>query len=216
MDLNPISTWVSALSQEDTSTGPSAYGQVAPKRPTAYVRFPPIADIRWRWHPRLMNFQLRCATEGDVPAMHRVRKSVRENRLSDHTRITEASYLPYIAAGSAWVAETQCGIAGFAAIDPQARSVWALFVRPDFEGAGIGRALHTRLLDWARDCGLKELTLSTEQSSRAAEFYSRSGWTQRSVTSDGEVTFERSIGLKCPPLSAPSGDRCPEWVESRP
>jgi GNAT superfamily N-acetyltransferase len=125
--------------------------------------------------------------------MHRVRKSVRENRLSDHTRITEASYLPYIAAGSAWVAETNNGIAGFGAIDPQARSVWALFVAPGFEGVGVGRALHSRMLEWAREYGLKELTLSTEQSSRAVEFYSRSGWTQRSVTAEGEVTFERSL-----------------------
>ncbi len=140
-----------------------------------------------------MEFRLRCATDADVPAMHRVRKRVRENRLSDHTRITEASYLPYIVAGSAWVAETDDGIAGFAAIDPQARRVWALFVDPGFEGVGIGRALHTRMLDWARESGLKELTLSTQQSSRAVGFYSRSGWTQRSVTEEGEVSFQRSL-----------------------
>ncbi len=126
--------------------------------------------------------------------MHRVRKSVRENRLSDHTRITEASYLPYIVAGSAWVAETNDGIAGFAAIDPQERRVWALFVEPSFEGVGIGRALHTRMLDWARKYGLKQLTLSTEQSSRAVGFYSRSGWTQRSLNDEGEVIFERRLG----------------------
>jgi GNAT superfamily N-acetyltransferase len=125
--------------------------------------------------------------------MHQVRKSVRENRLSDQTRITEPSYLPYIVAGSIWVAEVNDRIAGFAAIDAAASSVWALFVDPDFEGAGVGRALHAKMLAWAQRESLEPLTLTTEQSSRAVRFYSEAGWTQCGVTAEGEVIFERSV-----------------------
>lgn len=73
-----------------------------------------------------MNVRIRSATAGDIRAMHRLRHRVRENRLSETTRINEASYRPFIAAGSAWVAEAEAGMIGFAAIDAPALSVWAL------------------------------------------------------------------------------------------
>lgn len=141
----------------------------------------------------MMNIRIRSATDADVGAMHRLRNSVRENRLAALTRITEASYPPYIAAGSAWVAEAKDGILGFAIIDAPATSVWALFVDPNTEGAGIGRALHLTMLDWARQQGIAHLSLSTEEGSRAVQFYQRAGWTQTAILQDGEVVFERSL-----------------------
>ena len=141
----------------------------------------------------LMKFNIRTATADDVDAMHRLRGRVRENRLSDTAGVNEASYLPYIAAGSAWVAEAEDGIAGFAAIDGPARTVWALFVAPEAEGAGVGRALHIRMLEWAQDQGIGSLTLLTAQGSRAVQFYTRAGWRQIGMTADGEVHFERSL-----------------------
>jgi GNAT superfamily N-acetyltransferase len=126
--------------------------------------------------------------------MHRVRTDVRENRLSTPEKIKEASYLPYIAAGSAWVAETNTGIVGFAVIDASARKIWALFVDPDAEGAGIGQALHQHMMEWARETGLERLSLSTEKGSRAVRFYSQAGWQQSGFTAEGEVLFERSVG----------------------
>jgi GNAT superfamily N-acetyltransferase len=140
-----------------------------------------------------MNVKIRSAAIADVRAMHRLRNRVRENRLSETTMINEASYLPYIAAGSAWVAEASSTVVGFAAIDASARSVWALFVDPDAEGAGIGRALHVRMLDWARRRGIARLSLSTEEGSRAVGFYKRAGWTQTGIVPDGEVFFERTL-----------------------
>lgn len=140
-----------------------------------------------------MNFSIRTAAANDIPAMHRLRSGVRENRLSDPRRISEASYLPYIAAGSAWVAETDAGTVGFAAIDAQARSVWALFIDPNAEGAGIGRALHRRMLEWAREQGIACLSLDTGKGTRAAQFYQRAGWTRAGITDDGSLLFEISL-----------------------
>jgi GNAT superfamily N-acetyltransferase len=140
-----------------------------------------------------MDATIRRATAADVGSMHGLRNRVRENRLSETTTISEASYLPYIAAGSAWVAEARVSLVGFAAIDASASRVWALFVDPDAEGAGVGRALHVRMLDWARQRGIARLSLSTEEGSRAVHFYKRAGWIQTGLMPDGEVLFERSL-----------------------
>jgi GNAT superfamily N-acetyltransferase len=118
---------------------------------------------------------------------------VRENRLSDVSRVTPGSYLRYIEAGWAWVAETEDGIVGFAAIDAASSSVWALFISPGAQGSGVGRALHRHLLEWARDYGLDHLSLTTEPNSRAARFYERAGWTHAGSSADGEIRFERTF-----------------------
>ena len=112
-----------------------------------YVHFRLIADLRLRGHLGVMNFVVRPACFADVPDMHRVRNSVRENRLSDAERVSERSYLPYIEAGAAWVVELKETIAAFAVLDSPAKSVWALFVDPDAEGQGIGRALHEAVVE---------------------------------------------------------------------
>ena len=140
-----------------------------------------------------MGLDIRGAAPADIPAMHGVRIDVRENRLSDARQITEASYRPYIAAGSAWVAEVDGVVAGFAALDPIDASVWALFVDPAAEGCGIGRALHQAMIDWARQKGIPRLSLTTDDGSRAARFYERAGWTRVSAPGAAEARFEKAL-----------------------
>ncbi|HEX8645190.1 MAG TPA: GNAT family N-acetyltransferase [Allosphingosinicella sp.] len=138
-----------------------------------------------------MDFSIRTAAPADVPAMHRLRLGVRENLLSDPGRVQESSYLPYVAAGSAWVAEKDGAIVGFAAADGPDERVWALFVEPDAQGAGVGRALHAAMLAWARGKGLCRLRLATGPGTRAARFYEQAGWTAAGTAPDGELLFER-------------------------
>ncbi len=140
-----------------------------------------------------MNPAVRTAVAADIPAMHRIRLEVRENRLSNPQVISEDSYLPFVAAGSAWVAELHETLAGFAAIDRSARNVWALFVAPAAEGQGVGRALHEAMLDWARQRELGRLWLSTAKGSRAELFYRRAGWEMVGPTASGELRFERTL-----------------------
>ena len=137
-----------------------------------------------------MRFDIRTATLEDVEAMHQLRNAVRENRLSDPASVSANSYRSYIEAGSLWVAETGGRIAGFAAVDRDKESVWALFVGPELEGSGIGRALHRHMLEWALEQGLRRLSLRTERDSRAASFYRRAGWTQIGISPEGEAIFE--------------------------
>ncbi len=125
--------------------------------------------------------------------MHRLRCRVRENRLSEASSVTECSYLPYILDNSAWVAESGGRILGFAALDLRSSSVWAFFVAPEAEGAGIGRALHRHMLDRARDFGVNELWLSTSPGTRAERFYISAGWQKAGLTPAGEVRFQMRL-----------------------
>ena len=139
-------------------------------------------------------FRIRTATLADVPAMHAVRRAVRENALGDSGRITEASYSPFVDAGSIWVAEGPRGrILGFAAVDQGDASIWALFVDPSAEGAGVGRGLHDMTLVWARAAGLDHLRLTTAPGTRAERFYLRAGWVRAGTSSTGEAAFGRGL-----------------------
>lgn len=119
---------------------------------------------------------VRLARAADVPRLIEIRASVRENRLSDPASIAAADYSAFVEGGRCWVWEEQGEVAGFAALDFGAASVWALFVAPAAEGRGGGRALLERLVAEARRRGLAELRLATEPGSRAEQVYRAAGW----------------------------------------
>ena len=79
---------------------------------------------------------LRQARREDIAGMHRVRMSVRENRLRTSV-ITEAHYIPAIEAiGRGWVVEIGGKIVGFAIGNGETGNIWALFVDPEHERCG--------------------------------------------------------------------------------
>lgn len=126
--------------------------------------------------------------------MSAVRLSVKENVLNNPARISAADYTDYLTRrGRGWVAEDAGHIVGFAIVDKQEHSVWALFVHPNFDQRGIGKELHQRLLDWYFAQSAEPLWLSTTPGTRAEEFYRRQGWQQTGRTSSGEVRFELTM-----------------------
>ena len=134
--------------------------------------------------------RLRQATESDIPGMQRVRLAVRENALSDPTRITEADYIAALEKlGRTWVVETSTGIAAFAT-GYRAGSIWALFVHPDHEGQGYGKSLHATVVSWLWSLGHTRLWLTTDVGTRAERFYLAQGWGRCGIVSSGEVRLE--------------------------
>ncbi|AII51108.1 hypothetical protein N008_03805 [Hymenobacter sp. APR13] len=127
--------------------------------------------------------------------MSAVRLAVTENVLRDPALITPADYADYLAQrGRGWVAEAEESgrIVGFAVVDLQQHSVWALFVHPDFDQQGIGRKLHHLMLAWYFAHTPEPVWLSTDPGTRAEEFYRRQGWQATGRTGSGEVRFELS------------------------
>lgn len=135
--------------------------------------------------------QLREAKVTDIPAMSEVRLAVRENPLNTPSLVTEADYVDYLTRrGKGWVAERDGCVVGFAIADLQGHSIWALFVHPEHDRQGLGRALHDTMLRWYFGHTSEPVWLSTAPGTRAEGFYRRAGWRETGRTTSGEVRFE--------------------------
>lgn len=132
---------------------------------------------------------VRQASSADVPAMHRVRMSVRENRLVSR-QLSEQDYIDEIeGTGRGWVIESEGNIVAFAVGNAATGSIWALFVEPGHEGKGYGRRLHDTMVAWLWEQGHEQLWLTTGAGTRAARFYEAAGWRLAGETA-GELRYE--------------------------
>ena len=136
---------------------------------------------------------VRLAEHRDVAAMHVIRLAVRENPLPAMLGIGAKSYVPFVDAACAWVADRDGTVLGFAALDEARSEVWALFVDPNSESGGIGRALHGCLLARAAERHLFPLRLATSADTRAVAFYRRAGWHETGRDRHGQVLFEIQV-----------------------
>ena len=122
--------------------------------------------------------------------MHRVRMSVRENRLTSGV-ITGGDYVAALEQhGHGWVIEDEGAILAFAVGDARDGNIWALFVDPPYERRGHGRRLHDAMVAWLRSRGLERLWLTTEPGTRAERFYRAAGWRPAGRAQGGQVRYE--------------------------
>lgn len=128
--------------------------------------------------------RLRIAGAADVELLFDIRTSVRENHQSREELATLGVTPERIAAAlagpaRAWIAEDDAGRAmGFAMADRGQGTLFALFVRPDAEGRGAGRALLAAAEAWLFEGGWEEVWLLTgrEPGLRAHRVYRSAGW----------------------------------------
>lgn len=122
--------------------------------------------------------------------MHRVRLAVRENTLSDPNRITVSDYVAALdELGRTWVIEVNGEIVAFAT-GYVSGSIWALFVHPDHEGRGYGKALHSAAAGWLWSLGHKCIWLATGPGTRAEQFYLSQGWRPCGTVPGGDIRYE--------------------------
>ena len=139
----------------------------------------------------------------DIPAMHEVRMSVKENALSNPGLVQPKDYEEFLTTrGKGWVCEVDNRIVGFAIVDFIDHNVWALFLYPGEEKKGFGKQLHDRMMEWYFSQTNSPIWLSTSPGTRAEAFYSRAGWKQNGLQKNGEVRFEMTAeGWKSGPRS---------------
>jgi GNAT superfamily N-acetyltransferase len=126
---------------------------------------------------------IRRAVVKDVDAIFDVRTCVIENHMTEEQLaemgVTRESTRQVILDDSLpiWCAFVEDKMAGFVSIKIEDSELFALFVRPECEGKGIGGALHDVAVNWWCEHHPNEaLNLNTEQSARAFTFYQKRGW----------------------------------------
>jgi GNAT superfamily N-acetyltransferase len=137
----------------------------------------------------IVTMTIRRAGDEDIPELMRLRASVRENILSDPSKVPASLVREFISHSGIWVWEENGAVLGFASGDTRDGSIWALFIDPVAEGRGIGRALLPRALDDLRAKGWKQARLTTEAGSRAERFYRQFGWREAGLSETGERIF---------------------------
>ena len=138
-----------------------------------------------------MNITYREATTGDIKQLFEVRMSVMENVLVNTSLVTDELCAEYLTnRGKGWMCEADGIVAGFAIADLADDSIWALFVRPEYEKRGIGKRLRQIMLEWYFGQGKERVWLSTVPGTRAEQFYRMTGWRETGRTGSGEIRFE--------------------------
>ena len=138
----------------------------------------------------------RTANIDDVQQMFEVRMSVKENVLVNTDLVTDELCIEYLTnRGKGFVCAINNHLVGFGIADLIDDNIWALFVRPEFEGIGIGRKLHDAMLNWYFKQGKEKVWLSTSPNTRAEKFYRKAGWQDVWRNPNGEIRFEMTAGL---------------------
>ncbi|MFZ7116610.1 MAG: GNAT family N-acetyltransferase [Bacteroidota bacterium] len=140
-----------------------------------------------------MNINFREANVNDISQIQVIRNLVKENVLSDPSRITDSDCAEYLAGrGKGWVCEINDKIVGFAIADLKEKNIWALFMDPLHERKGIGKRLHDMMVDWYFSETDQAVWLSTDPGTRAEAFYRKAGWKEIGIYGKQEIKFEMS------------------------
>ncbi|WP_153773922.1 GNAT family N-acetyltransferase [Pseudomonas sp. MNR3A] len=157
-----------------------------------------------------MTLTLRQALPEDVELLFDIRTSVKQNHLSREQMhdlgITATSLTEAIGeAPCTWIAEYEQEAVGFAMVDLGEGELFALFVRPQHEGKGVGRLLLERAEHALfQRHELIHLITDGDQAIRANGFYQRSGWILAGAVDDRDVRYEK----RRPDAGALSGQQC--------
>ncbi|WP_229259434.1 GNAT family N-acetyltransferase [Duganella aceris] len=142
-----------------------------------------------------MQTQFRRATSADIPAMSKIRLDVKENVLSDPSRITLQMYEDYLElSGRGWVAAVDGEVAGFCYAASKDASIWALFISPQYEGRGLAKQLLAMAVKWLFEQGWPQVRLSTGARTRADRFYVAQGWIRERIEGN-EVFYLLPLGI---------------------
>ncbi len=136
---------------------------------------------------------LRQARREDLDRLFEIRNAVDENTQDDPYEVFIDIGGRLIDRGLVWVWAEAGRILGFVAAEPDSDFVEVLYVDPDAQGRGIGRALLARCCDHLRDAGYDSATLYTREGTRAEGFYRALGWTRDGVTDAGHPIFRKAL-----------------------
>ncbi len=146
--------------------------------------------------------KVRIAGASDVPALFAIRLSVAENAMTLN-ELADAGVTPQSvedalkANARAWLAETGSEPAAFAMADNDDGCIFAMFVKPGFEGRGFGRALMAEAEHYlSRNHPLLWLHTGADMRLRAHGFYRRLGWRMVGPAGSDELRYEKAMNVE--------------------
>ena len=141
--------------------------------------------------------KIRIASTNDVETLFAIRTSVIENYQSRaelaELGITVDSVTEMLETESrAWIAEIEEEVVAFAIANSTEHTILGMFVHPQFENRGLGRALMQHAEEWLWEEGCAEIWLLTgnDPTLRAYGFYLHLGWTPVGVETEGPFAGE--------------------------
>jgi GNAT superfamily N-acetyltransferase len=144
---------------------------------SATLSAPPVAKRPGRWHAAAVTITIRPARADDGVALQEIERLAGERfrevgmgEIADNEPGSVESLAAYATAQRSWVATTDAvhadtarGPVGYVLVDvvDSCAHVEQISVRPDHQGAGVGRALLDQVQAWAVETGRPALTLTT-------------------------------------------------------
>ncbi|OLP18526.1 GNAT family N-acetyltransferase [Leptolyngbya sp. 'hensonii'] len=147
--------------------------------------------------------KIRTAQREDIETLFDIRTSVVEN-FQSREEIAELGITPASVAKMletdccAWVAEIGDRAMGFSIANATEKTIFGIFILPNFEGQGAGRALMQVAENWLWSKGIEEIWLVTgnDPRLRAYGFYLHLGWIPVGIESDGDFRGEMKFVKK--------------------
>jgi GNAT superfamily N-acetyltransferase len=144
---------------------------------------------------------IRRASVRDAEALFEVRTSVVENHMTrgqlTAIGVTPESVASLLESGRtvAFIATNGDRALGFSMARVDAADVFALFVMPEAQGAGLGSRLLAEAEQWLATNGIRSAWLLTSDQSgaRAADFYEKRGWPAEGREADGQIRFTKRL-----------------------
>ena len=140
---------------------------------------------------------IRQANLDDIEQLFDIRTSVTENHQSREEiaalGITPAAVADMLQTDcAAWLAEVDGQGVGFAIANATEQTIFGIFIRPKFEGQGLGRALMAEAEQWLWSQGADSIWLLTgnDPNLRAYGFYLHLGWTAAGLIESGDFAGE--------------------------
>lgn len=148
---------------------------------------------------------IRVAKLDDIDTLFEIRTSVVENYQS-REEIAELGITPESVAEMlkadccAWIAELHSRPVGFSIANGTQKTIFGVFVIPEFEGRGFGRALMQAAEEWLWSKGIEEIWLLTgnDPHLRAYGFYLHLDWQPVGMEVEGDFKGEMKFVKRRP------------------
>lgn len=137
---------------------------------------------------------LRRVTADDFPRLYAIWTAVDEHRFRDDWETFAATAMRFMTRGRTWVWSDVGGIIhGFAAAAPASGEIEAIYVHPDAQSRGIGRALLRKCCDDLLRRGHRHAWLVTSPGTKAEQIYRDAGWLPDGSEPSGAVRLRKRL-----------------------